>query len=202
MCGPEVWAREGTRTYLNLRPTISPGCIAHQPFHQGCARCHSSCRNRSSNTQTITWNMNFSGVPIMLAMQKCKIFAQVQQTLLPCSRLIEPIHDVISSFCSSHWLCCRVQPSLPSAQLLFPGWFLPSLGFRLRQCHDAMNHHFASSWLKSLSNKLDSLVEWSWVAERHLSSQEWSRDSYFTSLFVQRFLNTRDNSVEHHADTV
>ncbi|CAK9058337.1 unnamed protein product [Durusdinium trenchii] len=29
-----------------------------------------------------------------------------------------------------------------------------------------MNHHFASSWLKSLSNKLDSLVEWSWVAER------------------------------------
>lgn len=29
-----------------------------------------------------------------------------------------------------------------------------------------MDHHFASSWLKSLSNKLESLAEWSWVAER------------------------------------
>eukprot|EP00434_Breviolum_minutum_P004134 symbB.v1.2.003644.t1/scaffold203.1/size271217/36 len=29
-----------------------------------------------------------------------------------------------------------------------------------------MDSHFASSWLKSLSNKLESLAEWSWVAER------------------------------------
>ncbi|CAJ1395640.1 unnamed protein product [Effrenium voratum] len=29
-----------------------------------------------------------------------------------------------------------------------------------------MDHHFASSWLKSLSNKLESLAEWSWVGER------------------------------------
>lgn len=33
---------------------------------------------------------------------------------------------------------------------------------------DAMDSHFASSWLKSLSNKLESLAEWSWVAERSL----------------------------------
>lgn len=32
----------------------------------------------------------------------------------------------------------------------------------------AMDSHFASSWLKSLSNKLESLAEWSWVAERNL----------------------------------
>ncbi|OLP80656.1 hypothetical protein AK812_SmicGene38901, partial [Symbiodinium microadriaticum] len=34
-----------------------------------------------------------------------------------------------------------------------------------------MDHHFARSWLKSLSAKLESLTEWSWVGERQGTTQ-------------------------------
>lgn len=51
----------------------------------------------------------------------------------------------------------------------------PTVAFRVATGWDAMDHHFASSWLKSLSNKLESLAAWSWVAERCLVADPFER---------------------------
>jgi hypothetical protein len=62
----------------------------------------------------------------------------------------------------SHLASCTIQIERPSLRCLC------AERQRLFPSRDAMDHHFASSWLKSLSNKLESLAEWSWVAERCL----------------------------------
>ncbi|CAE7275021.1 unnamed protein product [Symbiodinium sp. CCMP2592] len=51
-----------------------------------------------------------------------------------------------------------------------------------------MDHHFARSWLKSLSAKLESLTEWSWVGERQGTTQ--THRQLFREFFSTPFQKT------------